>query len=308
MAKRGRSLSGLVVFITGGARGIGRATATALLAEGARVAIGDLDGELTRRVARELGSDVLGLRLDVTDHAGFTAVLDEVERELGPLDVLINNAGIMPVNLFADETPETTARQVEVNFLAPLHGTRDAMRRMMPRRHGHIVNVASMAGIVPTPGASTYSATKHAVVGLTESAWWELRGTGVDISCVMPVLVNTELASGIARTRAAGTIEPEDVARAIVDTLKHPRLSVPVPRSVGLFTKWSALLPTRIGNAIMTATGSDHLLADAIKAGGRSEYEARVAASAPAADAARNAVRGDVEDGAGQVVEEAAAG
>ena len=100
MAKRGRSLQGKVVFITGAARGIGRATAIALVAEGARVAIGDLDEDLTRRAAKEIGPDVLGMRLDVTDHAGFTAVLDEVERELGPLDVLINNAGIMPVNMF----------------------------------------------------------------------------------------------------------------------------------------------------------------------------------------------------------------
>ena len=74
-------------------------------------------------MAKEIGPDVLGVRLDVTDHDGFTAVLDAVERKLGPIDVLINNAGIMPVNMFEDETPETTARQVAVNFLAPLHGT-----------------------------------------------------------------------------------------------------------------------------------------------------------------------------------------
>ncbi len=83
-----------------------------------------------------------------------------------------------------------------MNFLAPLFGTREAIRRMRPRGHGHIINVASMAGVVPTPGASTYSATKHAVVGLTESVSWELRGSGIDIGCVLPVLVNTELALG----------------------------------------------------------------------------------------------------------------
>lgn len=286
MAGQDRTLRGKVVFITGGARGIGRATAQALVAEGARVAIGDLDGELTARSAKEIGADVLGVRLDVTDHAGFSAVLDDVERELGPLDVLINNAGIMPVNMFEDETPESTARQVAVNFLAPLHGTRDAIGRMKPRGHGHIVNVASMAGVVPTPGASTYCATKHAVVGLTESVSWELRGSGVDISCVLPVLVNTELAVGIERTRASRTIEPELVAAEIVAALKRPKLHVYVPKSMAAITKWSALLPRKVGDTMMTATGSDHLLADAIKTGQRSSYEARVAASAPAADAA----------------------
>jgi NAD(P)-dependent dehydrogenase (short-subunit alcohol dehydrogenase family) len=284
MAKQARSLRGKIVFITGGARGIGRVTAIALVAEGARVAIGDLDEDLTKRAAKEIGPDVLGLRLDVTDHAGFTAVLDEVERELGPIDVLINNAGVMPVSMFEDETPESTARQVAVNFLAPLHGTRDAIRRMKPRGHGHIVNVSSMAGVVPTPGASTYSATKHAVVGLTESVAWELRGSGIDISYVLPALVNTELAVGIERTRASRTIEPEEVATQIVNALKHPKLAVFAPKQMGAVTKWSGLLPRIVGEKIMIATGSDHLLADAIVTGKRADYEARVAASAPAVD------------------------
>jgi short-subunit dehydrogenase len=249
------------------------------------VVIGDLDGDLAERTAKELGPDVVGLRLDVTDPAGFTAVLDEVEREIGPLDVLINNAGIMPVSRFEDETAETTMRQVAVNFLAPLHGTREAIKRMKPRGSGHIINVASMAGVVPTPGASTYSATKHAVVGLTESVAWELRGSGVDIGYVLPVLVNTELASGIARTRASRTIEPEAVATEIVKALKRPKLAIYVPPAMAGVTKWSGLLPRRVGDKIMTATGSDHLILDALRSGERGDYEARVAASAPGAEA-----------------------
>src|SRR3954471_15625164 len=102
MARAPRSLRGKVVFITGAARGIGRATAAALVAEGARVVIADLDGELATTVAAELGADVRALALDVTDHAAFTAVLDEVERDVGPLDILINNAGVMAIGAFAD--------------------------------------------------------------------------------------------------------------------------------------------------------------------------------------------------------------
>src|SRR3954471_12910990 len=97
MAKEPRSLSGKVVAITGGGRGIGRATALALAREGARVAVGDLDREGAEWVGAELADGALGLSLDATDHAGFPAFLDDVERQLGPLDVLINNAGIMPV-------------------------------------------------------------------------------------------------------------------------------------------------------------------------------------------------------------------
>src|SRR5690349_10652455 len=98
MAKHPRSLSGKVVVITGGGRGIGAATARALTGRGARVAIGDVDLDTARRTAQELGGGTLARYLDVTDRAGFTAFLDDVERELGPLDVLINNAGIMALS------------------------------------------------------------------------------------------------------------------------------------------------------------------------------------------------------------------
>ena len=104
MAKRLRSLNGQVVAITGGARGIGRATAAALIAQGARVGIGDIDAPLAEKTATELGGGTIGLPLDVTDRTSFTAFLDEVERQLGPLDVLVNNAGIMPIGPFVEET------------------------------------------------------------------------------------------------------------------------------------------------------------------------------------------------------------
>ena len=196
MARQPRSLAGKVVVITGGARGIGAATATALVAKGARVAIGDLDEELTKRAAKELGGDTLGLRLDVTDHPGYSAFLDQVERELGPIDVLVNNAGIMPLALLDEESDQTTSRQIAINLTAVIHGTREGLVRMKPRRSGHIVNIASVAGKIGAAGGATYCATKHGVVGLCEAVYYELRGTGVDISCVMPTIVSTELAAG----------------------------------------------------------------------------------------------------------------
>src|SRR5437588_2525474 len=118
MAKVPRSLAGQVVAITGGARGIGRATAAALIAQGARVAIGDIDGPLAEQTAEELGSGTVGLPLDVTDRDSFTAFLDEVESRLGPLGVVINNAGIMPIGPFLQEADATAKRLVDIN----LHG------------------------------------------------------------------------------------------------------------------------------------------------------------------------------------------
>jgi NAD(P)-dependent dehydrogenase (short-subunit alcohol dehydrogenase family) len=283
MARTIRSLAGKVVAITGGARGIGSATAAALVAQGARVAIGDLDEELTRRAAKELSGDVLGLRLDVTDPAGFTAFLDAVERELGPIDVLVNNAGIMPLDLLEDEAVDTTARVLAINLGGVIHGTREAIRRMKPRHTGHIVNIASVAGKVGTAGAATYSATKHGVVGLSESVHFELRGSGVEISCVLPTVARTELAAGVKSTTLASQIEPEDVAAAIVGVLRRPRLEVFVPKRLGAMHAVRAL-PRSVGEWVLRLGGSDRLLAAAAGSAERAEYERRAAASAPGAD------------------------
>jgi NAD(P)-dependent dehydrogenase (short-subunit alcohol dehydrogenase family) len=132
MAKGPRSLAGKVVAITGGGRGIGRATAAALIAEGARVAIGDIESELAARTAAELGAGTLGLALDVTDSESFGAFLDTIERELGPLDVLVNNAGIMPLGPFAAETEATADRLVAVNLNGVLIGSKLALVRFLP--------------------------------------------------------------------------------------------------------------------------------------------------------------------------------
>ena len=286
MARRPRSLNRKVVFVTGAARGIGRATAALLVVEGARVVIADLDAELAAKAAIEVGAE-LGLGVDVTDHDAFTAALDATERDVGPLDVLINNAGVMPIGRFEDETDEGAYRAFEINVFAVMHGTREAIRRMKPRGHGHVVNLASMAGVVPIPGGAVYSASKHAVVGFCESLWWELRGSGVDLSYVLPTLVNTELAGGMKRTRAARVLEPEMVAAEIVGALKLPRLAVYVPRSMGPVTTVSGLIPRALGNKLMTASGSDHLVLDSLGTADRTAYQGRVDASAPAADARR---------------------
>ena len=286
MARPARSLRDQVVFVTGAARGIGRATATALVAEGARVVIADLDGALATRTAGEIGA-AGSLQVDVTDHGAFTAALDQSELEVGPLDVLINNAGVMAIGAFAEDSMANAYRQFEINVFALMHGTREAIRRMRPRGRGHVINIASMAGVAPIPGAATYAASKHAVVGLCESLWWELRGTGIELSYVLPSLVNTELAGGMKRTRATNVIEPEDVAKEIVGALQVPRLAVFVPRSMGPITKVTSALPRRLGNKIMTVSGSDHVVLDSMGSAERAAYEQRVAASAPAADARR---------------------
>src|SRR5918997_534115 len=230
MARKSRSLNGKVVAITGGGRGIGRAIAQSLVREGARVAVGDLDRGSAEATAAALGGDAIGLGLDVTDHPGFTAFLDEVEQRLGPLDILVNNAGIMVVTPLPDEDDASITRQLEINLHAVIHGTREAMRRMRPRGTGHIVNIASLAGRAGAPGLATYCATKHGVIGLSEAVRAELRGTGVEVTVVMPGFARTELASGVPDLRMVKRVTPEEIAAQTIDALKFPRFDVWAPK------------------------------------------------------------------------------
>jgi NAD(P)-dependent dehydrogenase (short-subunit alcohol dehydrogenase family) len=230
MSKTPLPISGRTVAITGGARGLGLATAKAVASRGARVAIGDLDGDLARVEAAALPGPGphLGFALDVTDPESFETFLGQAA-ELGALDVLINNAGIMPVRAFAEEDPLVTRRQVEINVLGVTTGTRLALDRMLPRGRGHVINVASAAGRVAVPGEAVYTATKHAVVGFGEALRVELRGTGVEVSTILPSLAATELASGMRPPRFVPMVKPEQVAKAIVKTLERPKLEVIVP-------------------------------------------------------------------------------
>jgi NAD(P)-dependent dehydrogenase (short-subunit alcohol dehydrogenase family) len=289
MAKTLRSLNGQVVAITGGARGIGRATAAALIAHGARVAIGDIDAPLAEKTASELGSGTIGLPLNVTDRASFAGFLDEVERQLGPLDVLINNAGIMPIGPFAEETDATAQRMVDINIHGVIFGSKLAIERFLPRSRGHIVQLASMCGKVGIPGDATYCATKHAVVGLTETLRAELRGTGIEVHQVLPIGVNTELYSGVSAARGLKTPEPEDVANAIVEVLQTGKFELYVPKVSGTLLRLQGLLPRRVVDAVMRVTKGDRLMLAANPAA-RAAYDARmeqlINGSAPDADAA----------------------
>ncbi|HEX2131407.1 MAG TPA: SDR family oxidoreductase [Actinophytocola sp.] len=276
-----RSLAGKVVVITGGGRGIGAATAQALVRHGASVAIGDLDLAVAEETAGRLGATAFPL--DVTDLAGFTKFLEEVEGRLGPIDVLVNNAGIMSLGAFEDESDRSTVRQLEINLHAVIHGTREAIKRMRPRGTGHIVNIASAAGKAGFPGGATYCATKHGVVGLSEAVRGELRGSGIELTVVLPAVVRTELAAGLPEARFFKSVEADDVATAIVGALRRPRFEVYVPASLNAMNRVTRLLPRAAAEWIVRTLKGDQIL-HAPEPGARADYEARAAASAPTTD------------------------
>jgi NADP-dependent 3-hydroxy acid dehydrogenase YdfG len=280
MAKERRSLAGKVVAITGGARGIGEATARAIVAKGGKVAIGDLDVELAQKTADVLGGGTVAFELDVTRRDSFEQFVSQVEEHLGPLDVIINNAGIMPIGPFTEEDDATATRMIDINLHGVIYGTKIAIPGMVRRGSGHIVNIASQAGKGGFPGGATYCATKHAVVGLSEAVRAELRDTGVEVSCVMPAVVNTELGSGLVEARAVKVSEPSDVADAIVDALERPRFDVWVPKISASISRVMTLLPRSGREWIARALKADQVLMNADPKA-RAAYEDRAAHSEP---------------------------
>jgi NADP-dependent 3-hydroxy acid dehydrogenase YdfG len=282
MAKQPRILAGQTAAITGAARGIGRATAAAFLRQGMRVAIGDVDFEAAGRTAAELGASAVALPLDVTDRDSFNAFLDGAEEQLGPLDVLVNNAGIMQIGRFVDEDDLTARRMIDINLHGVILGTKLALARMIPRDRGHVVNISSQAGKFGAPGGATYSATKHAVVGLTEAVRGELRlmDAHIDVSYVMPYVVNTELGSGLGEARGLSNLEPTDVADAIVEALQRGIVDVWVPKSAKRTNTLAAVLPRALSEGMARAMKADRVLVGA-DVDTRRKYELRAARSEP---------------------------
>jgi NADP-dependent 3-hydroxy acid dehydrogenase YdfG len=282
MAKQPRILVGQVAAITGAARGIGKATAQAFAREGMKVAIGDLDADLAVQAAAEIGPNAAGFPLDVTRRDSFEAFVDAAEERFGPLDVLVNNAGIMPLGRFIDEDDATAIRMIDINLHGVMLGMKIALPRMIARDRGHVVNISSQAGKYGAPGGATYSATKHAVIGLTEAVRGELHidRSNVELSYVMPFVVNTELGAGTGQAFGLKHLQPEQVADAIVHALQHRVVDVWVPRSSHRTQRLNQILPRRISERIARAMKADRVLMGADRQA-RAAYELRAARSEP---------------------------
>ncbi len=250
-------LDGATVAITGAARGIGRATALEFANRGAQVVTGDLD---------QHDSPGLALELNVTKPRSWA----RFAKAAGTIDVLVNNAGVMPSGLFVEQSPELLAAAMDINYWGVVHGLRAVLPGMIERGRGHVVNVASMAGKVAVAGLAPYCASKSAVIGLTASLREELP-SGVTCTAVLPSAVRTRLSAGFPLGRI-GVVEPEDVARAIAASCRDAPPEIAVPGWTGLYEQVNTVLPGPVMRLARRAIRADRVLTardDAV----RSRYE-----------------------------------
>jgi NADP-dependent 3-hydroxy acid dehydrogenase YdfG len=267
-------LDGAVVLVTGGGRGIGRATGAAFAARGAVVCLADLDLPVAQEAADEIGAHAFGL--DVTSRPSFERCVAEVSERFGPVDVLVNNAGVMPLGGFLDEADSLSATTLDVNVWGLINGMRVVLPAMIDRGSGHVVNVGSMAGKMPVPGMAVYNASKFAALGLSLALREEFAATGVSVTAVLPSAVRTGLVAGVPLGRGMPTVDPEQVARAIVASVRTRRAEITVPGYLRLFDLVNAVLPEplfRLGRRLL----DDARALTSLDQDARHEYAQRVA-------------------------------
>lgn len=255
--KVGVNLAASHAVITGGARGIGLATARRLLAAGSRVSLWDLDGDALATAVAELSADFSDLPdlplhsevCDITDHDQQRRALCGSTTALGPVDILINNAGHLATGQFADQEADTWMNSLDVNLNALVYLTRLVVPGMYQRRRGHIINISSAAGTIGVPGLAVYSAAKWAVWGFSEALRGEARSHGVMVSSIHPSYIAEGMFAGARLTGLGRVIVPllrthDVVAEAIVESaLRRGRSSPKRPRTVRIAILLRGILP-----------------------------------------------------------------
>ena len=257
-----RDLSGKRVLITGGAAGIGRSIAERLVPEGAELVLVDLNEHAlneTLGAVEHLGAKVAGYALDVTDHDSVLHLREQIHEDLGPVDVLINNAGIVYGGTFLDVPLEKHMRTYRVNVEGLVTMTHVFLPDLLSRPEAHIVNMASAAGLVGVPWGSTYASSKWAVIGFSESLRLELARQGhrhVHVTTVCPLYVSTGLFEGARPPLFTSMLTPERLADEIVEGVERDRVFVRTPWLVKLVPFLNGVLPTSLVDALSTALGA----------------------------------------------------
>jgi 3-oxoacyl-[acyl-carrier protein] reductase len=214
-------LDGRIALVTGGNRGIGRGIVEALAREGATVALTARSADAAKQAAAEVGGGALGFALDVRDHAQVKRVVDDVAREAGGLDVLVNNAGIGIFGPVADTSPEDWRAVIETNLNGVFYCCREAIPHMKKRGGGYIFNVSSLAGKNPFANGAAYNASKFGLNGFSEALMMEVRYDGIRVSYLMPGSVATDFGRG-SSAKSGWALTPADVGQVVIDLLRSP--------------------------------------------------------------------------------------
>jgi short-subunit dehydrogenase len=262
-----RDLKGKRTLITGGAAGIGRNIAERLVPEGAELVLVDLnEAALNETLAaiHSLGGEVSGYCLDLTDTDSIFRLRDRIHAQLGPIDVLVNNAGVVFGGGFLDVPFEKHVRTYRVNVEGMVAMTYAFLPDLLAGPEGHLVNIASAAGFIGLPWGTTYSSSKWAVIGFSESLRLELEMTkhdSVKVTTICPSYVSTGLFEGARPPRTTSMLAPEQLAQQIVDGIKRDELYVLTPWLVRVTPMLKGVLPTRLFDMIAWTLGATSSMA-----------------------------------------------
>lgn len=251
-----RDLEGKAAIVTGAAGGLGKALAQELVARGCYVALADVQGELLEQTALELrrsGARLEARTVDVRDAAQVQSLVDDTHRELGRIDYLFNNAAINLCAELRDTTLQDWNDLIDVNFRGVVHGVHAAYPIMRGQGFGHIVNVASAAGLIPAAAEGAYGATKHAVVGLSSVLRIEGAEYGVRVSVVCPGLIDTPLLhstkyvdfspDALLRITPQKAMDPRKAARLVLRGVDRNRFYIVVTATAHAFWRVHRFLP-----------------------------------------------------------------
>jgi len=265
-----KPLTDKVVLLTGASRGLGVDMARAFAQQGSRLALAARSGSELEKVRAELeaiGAKAIAVPADVSDLASLGALVKETESSLGPIDVLVNNAGIEQVCDFESMDLEYMEQMLAVNVLGVMWLTRLVVPSMIERRSGHVCNIASLAGVTPVPHNTVYSATKHAVVGFSKSLRLELAEQGVEVSVICPGFVDGGmfLRWGRPAPKVTGSVTTKQVADAVIKAVRDNKGDIIVAKGLAKVADVTFAMMPEISAKVMKRTGAAAFLEEQAK-------------------------------------------